>query len=104
MRLRSALAALAASCGPRRGLGSSPRMGQAVEVRGVDFLNGHDAGVPERAGNVRIVDFWATWCDPCREQLPFLDRLANEYGPQGLSVYGVSFDEDRAALERFLEH
>ncbi len=52
-------------------------------------------------GMVRIVDFFATWCEPCREQFPFLDRLARADGTKGLSVYGVSFDEDRAAVEAF---
>ncbi len=97
-------ALLAAGCAtPRQGLRSSPLVGQTVEIAAAD-LGGREVRVPQGGGQVRIVDFWATWCDPCREQLPFLDRLAAEYGPQGLSVYGVSFDEDRAALERFLEH
>jgi thiol-disulfide isomerase/thioredoxin len=100
----AAAAALAAGCAaPRQGLRASPLVGQAVEIAAFD-LSGREVRVPQGGGKVRIVDFWATWCDPCREQLPFLDRLAAEYGPQGLSVYGVSFDEDRAALERFLEH
>jgi thiol-disulfide isomerase/thioredoxin len=77
-------------------------MGQTVEIAAQDRY-GREVRIPQ-GGAVRIVDFWATWCDPCRDQLPFLDRLAAEYGPQGLAVHGVSFDEDRAALERFLEH
>ncbi len=101
--LAAAAALLVAACATsREGLRSSPLVGKSVEIAAVD-LEGHEVRV-SRGSNVRIVDFWATWCDPCREQLPFLDRLASQYGPHGLSVYGVSFDEDRAALERFLEH
>jgi thiol-disulfide isomerase/thioredoxin len=94
---------LAGCAASRQGLRSSPLVGQSVEVAAFD-LSGREARVPQGGGKVRVVDFWATWCDPCRDQLPFLDRLASRYGPEGLSVYGVSFDEDRAALERFLAH
>jgi thiol-disulfide isomerase/thioredoxin len=94
---------LAGCAASRQGLRSSPLVGQEVEIAAID-LSGREVRVPQGGGVVRIVDFWATWCDPCRDQLPFLDRLASEYGSQGLSVYGVAFDEDRAALERFLEH
>ncbi len=89
---------------PRHGLRSSPLVGQTVEIAAIDFAADREVRLGEGAAKVRVVDFWATWCDPCREQLPFLDRLATEYGPQGLSVTGVAFDEDRAAVERFLEH
>ncbi len=57
--------------------------------------------VGDDQGMVRVVDFFATWCEPCQEQFPFLDRLARDHGSKGLSVYGVSFDEDRAAVEAF---
>jgi thiol-disulfide isomerase/thioredoxin len=73
-----------------------------VEVT-AETLDGVQVEVHARDGKVRVVDFWASWCDPCREQLPFLDRLARTYEADGLFVYAVSFDEDRAALERFLD-
>ncbi len=103
--LAAAVAALvAAGCATsRHGLRSSPLLGQKVEIAAQN-LSGDDVRLALGDAKVRLVDFWATWCDPCREQLPFLDRLASQYGAEGLSVTGVSFDEDRAALERFLEH
>ncbi len=110
MRARTLLAAaasalLVAGCAAsRQGLRSSPLLGQTVDIAALDLTGAREVRLADHAAKVRVVDFWATWCDPCREQLPFLDRLASEYGPQGLSVTGVSFDEDRAAVERFLEH
>jgi thiol-disulfide isomerase/thioredoxin len=94
---------LAAACaGSRASLPISPLLGKPVEVA-ASTLEGVEVQVHAHDGKVRVVDFWASWCDPCREQLPFLDRLARTYEADGLFVYAVSFDEDRAALERFLE-
>jgi cytochrome c biogenesis protein CcmG/thiol:disulfide interchange protein DsbE len=79
----------------------SPLVGKPVAVRAAD-LGGVVHDVRDDAGKVRVVDFWATWCEPCKDQLPFLARLASEHGARGLSVYAVAFDEDREAVERFL--
>jgi thiol-disulfide isomerase/thioredoxin len=65
-------------------------------------LDGRDVDVLARPARARVVDFWASWCEPCREQLPSLDRLARTYGDRGLAVYGVAFDEDRALVKEFL--
>lgn len=103
MRRALAVTALVASAcaAPHAVSRASPLVGRAVEVAAAD-LQGNEVRVAAAQGKVRIVDFWATWCDPCLEQLPFLDRLAKAYGPDGLLVYAVAFDEDRAAVERFL--
>jgi len=99
-----AVAVLLASCaGPRPAAPArgSPLLGQPVDVAGTD-LAGAEVRVSDAAGKVRVVDFWATWCDPCVEQLPLLDRLQREHGPRGLAVFGVAVDEEREAVQAFL--
>ncbi|TPV97120.1 MAG: TlpA family protein disulfide reductase [Myxococcales bacterium FL481] len=53
-------------------------------------------------GKVVVLDFWASWCAPCREELPELERLHAELGGQGLEIIGISVDEQRADMDAFL--
>jgi cytochrome c biogenesis protein CcmG, thiol:disulfide interchange protein DsbE len=53
-------------------------------------------------GKVVYVDFWASWCGPCKQSFPWLDNLVREYGPQNFVVIGVNVDKDRDRAERFL--
>jgi thiol-disulfide isomerase/thioredoxin len=62
-----------------------------------------EGDVPACDGKVVLVDFWASWCGPCKQSFPVLDALTAEYGARGLVVLGVSVDEEAAAMERFLE-
>jgi len=50
-----------------------------------------------------MLDFWASWCDPCKESFPLMDQLQKKYGPQGLVVIAVNVDEKRADMEAFLK-
>lgn len=45
-------------------------------------------------GKPLLVSFWATWCEPCRDEYPLINQLAKEYAPQGLTAVGVSLDDD----------
>jgi thiol-disulfide isomerase/thioredoxin len=55
-------------------------------------------------GKPLVVTFWATWCEPCRDEYPMLNELAKEYGPKGLQVVGVNLDDDGdlILMRRFL--
>jgi len=61
---------------------------------------GGKASLADYAGKVVLVDFWATWCDPCVAEIPELNALQEKLGPKGFSVLGVSMDEegDKAVL------
>lgn len=53
------------------------------------------------AGKVVVVDFWASWCTPCKASFPSLSAVQNEFGSRGVVVLGVSVDEKQAAFEQF---
>jgi len=53
-------------------------------------------------GKVVYVDFWASWCAPCKQSFPWLDSLVHTYGASNLVVIGVNVDKNRDQAERFL--
>ncbi len=56
-------------------------------------LDGGAWRMTEHRGQVVLVNYWATWCGPCREEMPRLVRLSRELGPKGLAVVGVALDD-----------
>jgi len=53
-------------------------------------------------GRVVIVDFWASWCKPCRQSVPWLNAMRERYGASGLTIIGVNVDAERSDADRFL--
>jgi peroxiredoxin len=65
-------------------------------------LGGARVGLSEYRGRPLIINFWATWCQPCRREMPSLVRLHETMAGGGLEILAVSIDADRAAVERYL--
>ncbi|MBI4462391.1 MAG: TlpA family protein disulfide reductase [Acidobacteria bacterium] len=64
--------------------------------------NGQTQRLSELRGQVVVLNFWATWCPPCVDEMPSLERLYRKLSERGVVVLGVSVDTDAAAYERFL--
>ena len=58
----------------------------------VNDLQGHPISSADLHGKVVLIDFWATWCQPCRREMPGYQKLLDRYGPQGFAVIGFKFD------------
>jgi len=67
-------------------------LGQTAPPATLVTLDGQKLSTPDLVGHVVILTFWATWCVPCREELPLLSKYASEHAPQGLQVLGFSLD------------
>jgi len=64
-------------------------------------LTGETLDLSTYKGKVIFLDFWATWCDPCREQIPHFVELQNEYGDRGLRIIGISMDDEPEPVRDF---
>jgi cytochrome c biogenesis protein CcmG/thiol:disulfide interchange protein DsbE len=56
-------------------------------------INGNTFSLSDLHGKAVVLNFWATWCPPCKEEIPWFVDLQNKYGSQGLQIVGVSMDE-----------
>ena len=64
-------------------------------------LTGHKLRLSDYRGKVVVLDFWATWCDPCKQEIPHFIELQDRYASQGLQVLGVSMDDDEPPVRVF---
>jgi thiol-disulfide isomerase/thioredoxin len=67
-------------------------------------LGGKNLKLSEMTGNVVLINFWASWCGPCREEMPLLNALHKKYAPLGFTVLGVNVEEDMDGAMSFLEY
>jgi thiol-disulfide isomerase/thioredoxin len=69
---------------------------ETLDAQGVQDI------ITKNRGKVILVNFWATWCPPCRAEIPELIKLRNNFSDDELVIIGVSVDQDRDALEKFM--
>lgn len=94
--MRSSLQALLLAClsaWPLAGQADGPRVGRPAPPLTLHTLDGKTIGTDSLRGQVVILTFWATWCEPCREELPLLSEYAKQHAGEGLAVLGFSLDE-----------
>jgi thiol-disulfide isomerase/thioredoxin len=75
-----------------------PRDPKVIDAQGFQKI------LEQYRGKNVVVTFWATWCEPCRDEYPMLNELAKQYAPQGLHVVGINLDDDGdiILMRRFL--
>ncbi|WP_426749979.1 TlpA family protein disulfide reductase [Myxococcus sp. Y35] len=83
--------------------GGAAKASQPLEFQVKRYPGGEPYDIASDRGSVVVLDVWATWCEPCRDALPYYQDLATEYAAQGLKVYALNIDEDPRAIPTFLE-
>jgi len=68
----------------------------------VDALSGKAINVASYKGRVLLLDVWASWCDPCKQELPVLNDMARRLKSQGIDILAVSVDQERENVDKFL--
>ena len=79
---------------------SQMRPGQNAVNLSLPDLNGKTVSLSEFKGKVVLLDFWASWCGPCRHNNPRLVKLYNKFHDKGFEIYGVSLDEDTKSWKK----
>ena len=80
---------------------ATPTDAPTVAIQGLD---GKDVTLQQYKGQVVLVNFWATWCEPCKVEIPWMIEFQQKYSPRGFTILGVSMDEDgKKAIQPFLD-
>lgn len=100
--------ALWANRATRLGFANAAKMKQESKSSAMDFvvkdLENRDVTLSQFKGKVVLVNFWATWCGPCRIEIPWLMEFQQKYGFRGFTVLGVAMDEEgKSAVAPFVQ-
>lgn len=74
----------------------------APDFKLLTFPDDSSISLKDLKGRVVYLDFWATWCPPCRKSFPWMDEMHERYSDEGLTIIAVSIDKKRELIERFV--
>jgi len=101
-RRLAVLLALAA-LGSNAALAALPKVGAAAPDFAAKSNSGRNVRLSELRGQVVLVNFWATWCSPCRQELPLLNKIYTQYRSAGFMLLAVNVDDNRRDAEAMLK-
>ncbi len=82
--------------------------GEWVDRRAPDFnlptASGENKSLKDFRGKVVFLNFWASFCEPCREEMPSMERLVRQYEPQGMEMVAISFDPEKKDMVNFMDN
>ena len=80
---------------------------EAISGSAPDFTlkskSGKNIKLSEYRGQVVLLNFWASWCGPCRQEMPLLSKMQNKYGKLGFTILGVNVEEDSSPAKNYLK-
>src|SRR5713226_8795699 len=80
---------------PTKHVFAAGEVGSHLPDFSVKDLQGHEISSADLRGKVVLIDFWATWCQPCKKEMPGYQKLLDRYGSRGMAVIGFKFDTMR---------
>ena len=103
MKIKNGLLGLIFSVVAATSLASSGLTGQPAPDFALKSSTGDNLRLSEHRGDVVMINFWATWCGPCRQEMPLLDELYTRYERVGFSLLGVNIDDDSRRAMQMIE-
>jgi peroxiredoxin len=103
MKLKNTVVALMFSVIAASSLASSGLEGQTAPDFALKSSTGENLRLSEYRGDVVMINFWATWCGPCRQEMPLLDELYSRYNRVGFNLLGVNIDDDSRRAMQMVE-
>lgn len=98
--LRAAVFAFVLLALPHSAAGQGIKKAPSLTLKSIE---GRTVRLSDYRGKVLFINFWATWCPPCRAEMPYLVKLQREYGKDGLQIIGVTYPpEQRSRVRRFI--
>ena len=103
MKLKNSIIALVLSVFAASSLASSGMEGQQAPDFALKSSTGENLRLSEYRGDVVMINSWATWCGPCRQEMPLLDELYSRYQRVGFNLLGVNIDDDSNRAMNMIE-